>query len=268
MGGPLPRANTVANTLASASFVEPGSTGYSPADPREQSSVRLHAVSKTYREGAIETSALKHVSLSVPANSFTMLVGRSGSGKTTLLNIIGCIDQPSSGTVTIDGESIEAKSDYELTDFRARKIGFIFQNFNLVPVLTAYENVDLGLHRSSLGGKQRRAAVTEALDAVGLADRANHRPAQLSGGQKQRAAIARALVKRPAIVLADEPTANLDSETGAEIIALMRNMQRATGAAFVFSTHDKELIRQADHLFVLKDGMLERRSSVDGGAHS
>jgi putative ABC transport system ATP-binding protein len=185
-----------------------------------------------------------------------MIVGPSGSGKTTLLNLVGCIDTPTSGRLEVCGEDIGTLSDNALTDFRSRNIAFVFQNFNLFPVLTAYENVEYPLLLIGLSPAERRERTMALLESVGLADKKDHRPNQLSGGQKQRVAIARALVKKPALVLADEPTANLDSHSGAEIIALMREVQEKHAASFVFSTHDPQLISHADDTFVIRDGEL------------
>lgn len=219
--------------------------------------VRLLAVDKTYSAGSLEVAALKGVSLSIEQSRFSMLVGPSGSGKTTLLNLIGCIDVPSRGRVEVAGQAVGTLRDDALSDFRARTIGFIFQGFSLIPVLSAYENVEYPLMLTGVAASERRRMVEEMLEAVGLADQRNQRPQELSGGQKQRVAIARALVKQPRIVLADEPTANLDSGTGAQIIALMRRMQREQDVSFIFSTHDAHLISHADETFTLRDGRIE-----------
>lgn len=218
--------------------------------------VRLTNVAKTYQVGAVVVPALRGVSLSVGASRFSMILGPSGSGKTTLLHLIGCIDVPTGGELEIAGQRPALLRDNALSDFRADRIGFIFQSFSLVPVLSAFENVEYPLVLKGVPPAQRRAAVEEMLEAVGLADQRGQRPNQLSGGQKQRVAIARALVKQPQIVLADEPTANLDTETGAQIIALMRRMQREQRVSFIFSTHDPQLISHADEIFTLRDGQL------------
>jgi putative ABC transport system ATP-binding protein len=227
-----------------------------------QPAVRLTNVTKSYRAGRTEVRALRGISLSIPARRFTMVVGPSGSGKTTLLNLVGCIDAPTSGAVEIAGRPIARLSDDALSDFRARNIGFIFQGFSLIPVLSAYENVEYPLLLTGLAAAERRRATLGMLEAVGLADQARQRPNQLSGGQKQRVAIARALVKQPAIVLADEPTANLDSATGAAIIALMRRMQSDAHTTFIFSTHDAQLISHADEIFAIRDGVLAARETA------
>jgi putative ABC transport system ATP-binding protein len=218
--------------------------------------VRLRDIVKTYRAGAIEVEAVRGVSLAIAAQRFSMIVGPSGSGKTTLLNLIGCIDKPTRGTVEIARQDVGRLSDDAVSDFRARTIGFIFQGFSLLPVLSAYENVEYPLLLTGVPVRERRAMVEAMLEAVGLADQRGQRPNELSGGQKQRVAIARALVKHPAIVLADEPTANLDSETGAAIIRLMRKMQSEQKTTFIFSTHDPQLISHADQTFTLRDGSL------------
>jgi len=226
--------------------------------------VRLGDVTKTYQAGAVEVKALRGINLNIPPQRFTMIVGPSGSGKTTLLNLIGCIDSPSSGTVEISGQNIGGLSDNAISDFRARKVGFIFQSFSLIPVLTAYENVEYPLLLVGTPPRKRRETTLALLDAVGLTGQRKQRPNELSGGQKQRVAIARALVKEPEIVLADEPTANLDSETGATIIELMRRMQAEVKTTFIFSTHDPHLMSHADETFTIRDGLLVRH--LPGGA--
>ena len=217
---------------------------------------RLHGVTKTYTAGAVGVAAVHDVTLAIPAHRFSVIIGPSGSGKTTLLNLIGCIDTPTKGSVEVQGQRIADLSDDALSDFRARHIGFVFQTFNLIPVLTAYENVEYPLLRLGLAPARRRDLVFGMLEAVGLLERANQRPNQLSGGQKQRVAIARALVKAPAIVLADEPTANLDSHTGAAIIALMQRMQASSKTTFIISTHDSQLMSHAEDTFHIRDGAL------------
>ena len=225
--------------------------------------VRLQQVSKTYRIGAIAVPALRDVSLEIPYHRFSMVIGASGSGKTTLLNLIGCIDSPSEGTLQVCGQNMAALNDDATSEFRARNIGFIFQNFSLVPVLSAYENVEYPLLLIGTPPAERRERTLAMLDAVGLADQARQRPNELSGGQRQRVAIARALVKGPQVVLADEPTANLDSATGAAIIELMRRVQAQSRTTFIFATHDPQLISHADELFVIRDGkLIEHRTDA------
>jgi putative ABC transport system ATP-binding protein len=223
---------------------------------QDEAVVRLTAVTRTYRIGAVEVRAVRGISLSVAPQRFTMLIGPSGSGKTTLLNLIGCIDAASSGAVEIAGQNVARLSDNALSDFRARHVGFIFQGFSLIPVLTAYENIEYPLLLTGVPAQARRKATLEMLNAVGLHAQRNQRPNELSGGQKQRVAIARALVKRPDIVLADEPTANLDSETGASVIHLMRLMQAESRTTFIFASHDAQLISHADDIFTIRDGAI------------
>jgi putative ABC transport system ATP-binding protein len=225
--------------------------------------VSFDKVGKVYDDDGLRVTALDDVSFDIPRKRFAMIVGPSGSGKTTLLNLVGCIDTPTSGRLRVCGKDIGAMSDRELTDFRSENIAFVFQNFNLLPVLTAYENVEYPLLLLGEPAAQRRDKTMAMLESVGLADKHGHRPNQLSGGQKQRVAIARALVKGPAVVLADEPTANLDSHTGAEIIALMREVQDKHHASFVFSTHDPQLMSHADDTFVIRDGRLADRRSKE-----
>jgi putative ABC transport system ATP-binding protein len=224
----------------------------------------LTNVERVYRLDDLEVPVIRGVDLLVRPNHFTVLLGPSGSGKTTLLNMIGCIDRPTRGDVVIAGEHVNQLSDDALADFRARRIGFIFQNFNLLPVLSAYENVEYPLLLAGMAAKQRYERVSKLLEAVGLADKAKNLPGQLSGGQRQRVAIARALARRPKLVIADEPTANLDSKTGASILALMRRMQKRYEISFVFSSHDRDVIGAADDTIFLKDGLIRsirRRNS-------
>lgn len=229
--------------------------------PRAEPVVQFRSVSKTYRLGDVPVDALKSVSLGIPSQRFSMILGPSGSGKSTLLNLIGCLDRPTFGSIEIGGESVGSKSDDQLSEFRAHKIGFIFQNFNLIPVLSAYENVEYPLVLLGVAAAERKRRTLDMLASVGLAEHKDHRPNQLSGGQKQRVAIARALIKGPTLVLADEPTANLDSKTGAAIIELMRQVQHEHGATFVFSTHDPQLISHAEEVFSIRDGeLLEHRT--------
>jgi putative ABC transport system ATP-binding protein len=214
----------------------------------------LTGVDKGYRLDSVDVPVLRGIDLLVQPAQFTVLLGPSGSGKTTLLNLVGCIDRPDKGQVMVAGRDVGPLSDDELADFRARNIGFIFQNFNLLPVLSAFENIEYPMLLAGLAPKLRANRVLKLLKAVGLSDRANNRPGQLSGGQRQRVAIARALALRPKLVIADEPTANLDSRTGAEILSLMRHMQRRYGISFLFSSHDRAVIGAADDTFFLKDG--------------
>jgi len=225
--------------------------------------VRLRQVAKTYRSGAVDVAALKGISLEIPSDRFSVVIGASGSGKTTLLNLIGCIDAPTGGTVEVCGRNMAELDDDALSDFRARNIGFIFQTFSLVPVLSAYENIEYPLLLVGMPEAERRSRTLAMLEAVGLAGQARHRPNELSGGQRQRVAIARALVKGPQIVLADEPTANLDSGTGASIIELMRRVQQQSRTTFIFATHDPQLMSHADETYAIRDGELVDHRSGD-----
>ena len=227
--------------------------------------VSMRNVGKTYRLDAVDVPALADINLDIRQGRFTVLSGPSGSGKTTLLNLIGCIDQPDSGEIVVAGKPVQALSDDALSDFRARHIGFIFQNFNLLPVLTAFENVEYPLVLAGVPAAERRQRVTELLAAVGLSDRAGNRPGQLSGGQRQRVAIARALATSPQLVLADEPTANLDSHTGADIIALMRRLQQERNVTFVFSSHDPQVHAEADEVVYIRDGRIIGHEDRTGG---
>jgi putative ABC transport system ATP-binding protein len=218
--------------------------------------VVLKHVGKTYHLDAIDVPALVDINLEIRSNCFTVISGPSGSGKTTLLNLIGCIDRANQGEIVVAGQEVQKMSDDALSDFRARHLGFIFQNFNLLPVLSAYENIEYPLLLTKIPAAQRKQRVLALLDAVGLADRAQNRPGQLSGGQRQRVAIARALATEPKLVLADEPTANLDSHTGAAIIALMRKMQREHHVSFVFSSHDPQVQAEADDAIFIRDGRI------------
>jgi putative ABC transport system ATP-binding protein len=218
--------------------------------------VALRDVVKTYDDDGLKVTAINGITMDIPRKRFAMIVGPSGSGKTTLLNLIGCIDKPSAGTLEVAGEAVGRLSDNKITDFRAKNIAFIFQNFSLYPVLSAYENVEYPLLLIGMPAEQRRERAMGMLEAVGLADQAKQRPNQLSGGQKQRVAIARALVKHPEIVLADEPTANLDSQTGAQIIELMRKMQHEQEVSFIFASHDPQLISHAEETYIIRDGKL------------
>ncbi|OGI66366.1 MAG: ABC transporter [Candidatus Muproteobacteria bacterium RBG_16_60_9] len=217
-------------------------------------SVVLKQVSKTYRLDAIGVPALTDINLEIRASRFTVISGASGSGKTTLLNLIGCIDKPDGGEIVVAGQPVQRLSDDALSDFRARHIGFIFQNFNLLPVLTAYENVEYPLLLTRTPAAERKERVENLLAAVGLANKAGNRPGELSGGERQRVAIARALAPAPRLVLADEPTANLDSHTGQTILALMRQMQREHRVSFVISSHDPQVQAEADDAVKIRDG--------------
>jgi len=222
--------------------------------------VVLKGISKTYRLDSVDVPALVDINLVILPDRFTVISGPSGSGKTTLLNLIGCIDRPDQGSIMVGGRAVQAMEDDALSDFRAGQLGFVFQTFNLLPVLTAYENVEYPLILAGMAQAKRRARVDKLLDAVGLAAHARKRPGQLSGGQRQRVAIARALARKPQLVLADEPTANLDSKTGTEIIELMRSMQQQQHVSFIFSSHDPKILEAADDAVHIHDG---RITSID-----
>jgi putative ABC transport system ATP-binding protein len=220
--------------------------------------VRVQHVSKQYRLGDQTVTALHDVSLAIEEGVFLAIAGPSGSGKSTLLNLIGCIDTPTRGKVFIDGKDTSGKTPDQLADLRARTIGFIFQTFNLLPVLSAEENVEYPLLQfGELARDARRERVAHFLRIVGLSKFARHRPNELSGGQRQRVAIARALATHPRIVLADEPTANLDSKTGGGILELMKEINHSSRTTFVFSTHDKKVIAKADRLVRIEDGRIK-----------
>lgn len=219
--------------------------------------VELTDVVKDYPLGKVTVQALRHVSLTIDKGEFTVIAGPSGSGKTTLLNLIGCIDVATSGVVRVDGKSTGELSDRQLTALRLNSIGFIFQSFNLINVLDIRQNVEFPLLlQGNLSKEARTKRVEEMISKVGLTQYASQRPNELSGGQRQRVAIARALVTRPAIVLADEPTANLDSATGTQIIDLMRDINHADHTTFIFSTHDDNVMKRADRVVRILDGTL------------
>jgi putative ABC transport system ATP-binding protein len=226
--------------------------------------VSVQDVSKNYNLGTFVVHALRGISLDVEAGEFLAIAGPSGSGKTTLLNLIGCVDTPTGGNVAIAGQPTASMSERQLTRLRLHTIGFIFQSFNLVSVLSVLQNVELPLLlQRSAGAKERRERVRSLLDRVGIAEYANHRPNELSGGQRQRVAIARALVTRPQLVLADEPTANLDSVTGTNILDLMKELNRSEKTTFIFSTHDARVWSYASSVVRLADGKIVDRVSAE-----
>jgi putative ABC transport system ATP-binding protein len=227
--------------------------------------ISVRDVSKDYLLGKTRVHALRGVSLGVEKGEFLSIAGPSGSGKTTLLNLIGCVDTPTSGTVVVDGQDTRQLSERALTDLRLHRIGFIFQSFNLVAVLDVLQNVEFPLLlQGGLSARERSGRILGLLEAVGIREYARHRPSELSGGQRQRVAVARALVTRPALVLADEPTANLDSQTGQNIIDLMRDMNRKDGTTFVFSTHDPKVMAHASAIIRIADGQITAREAVNG----
>jgi len=221
--------------------------------------VELVDVKKRYQLGDTQVDALRGVTITIEKGEFLAIAGPSGAGKSTILNLIGCIDTPSDGRVLIDGTEVEHLSDTELTRYRRRKLGFIFQSFNLIPVLNVYENIEFPLLLANhLSRRERERTVMHFIEEVGLADRLRNKPNALSGGQRQRVALARALVNRPQIVLADEPTANLDSETGHRIVELMRSINELEKTTFIFSTHDEHIMEHARRIISLRDGLVTR----------
>jgi putative ABC transport system ATP-binding protein len=217
---------------------------------------KIEEVTRNYMVGKVETRALRGVNLSIENGEFTALVGPSGSGKTTLLQLIGCLDQPTSGKVYINGKDVSRLNRNQRADMRKGTIGFIFQFFALIPTLTAYENIEIPLLLLGEDAAKRRERVTQLLESVELADRGHHRPDQLSGGQQQRVAIARALATKPALVLADEPTANLDTANGKQIMEIMTRLNQETGVTFVFATHDPRVIKYARRVVTMRDGLI------------
>jgi putative ABC transport system ATP-binding protein len=232
--------------------------------------VKLINVKKVYPLGKLNVEAVKGVSISIDEGEFISIAGPSGSGKTTILNMIGCIDTPTEGIVEIDETNTSSLNDWDLTDLRHRAIGFIFQTFNLIPVLNVYENIEfpLLLGKERPPKKEKEDWINYLIEEVGLANWKTHRPNELSGGQMQRVAIARALVTKPKIVLADEPTANLDSVTGEAIIELMKTINRSQNTTFIFSTHDPSIVGIADHIIHLQDGLVVNEERRDGYASS
>lgn len=228
--------------------------------------VEVRDVSKVYPLGKVEVQAVKGVSFSIEKGDFISIAGPSGSGKSTILNMIGCIDVPTSGTVVVDGRETSGLKDKEITRLRHETIGFIFQSFNLIPVLNVYENIEfpLLLGKELLGKKERTEWIDFLIEEVGLSQWRTHRSNELSGGQRQRVAIARALVTKPRIVLADEPTANLDSATGEQIIELMKKINRQMETTFIFSTHDMKIVDIADHVIRLRDGQVQENYRKNG----
>jgi putative ABC transport system ATP-binding protein len=230
--------------------------------------VRLTDVKKTYPLGKTLVHAVKGVSFEIAKGDFISIAGPSGSGKSTILNMIGCIDTPTEGLVEIDGAETSSLNDAAITRLRHRTIGFIFQSFNLIPVLDVYENIEFPLliGETSISKHERRGWIDFLIDEVGLTPWKKHRSNELSGGQRQRVAIARALVAKPKIVLADEPTANLDSATGESIIELMKRMNGELGTTFIFSTHDQKIVDIADHVIRLQDGLVYENYRREGSA--
>ncbi|HTR82284.1 MAG TPA: ABC transporter ATP-binding protein [Bacteroidota bacterium] len=229
--------------------------------------IQLNGITKVYNQASIPVSALNGVDLRVEKLEFTAIVGPSGSGKTTLLNIIGGLDQPTSGTITIDGTDISSMKESSLVDFRLHHIGFVFQAYNLIPVLTAKENVEFIMLLQNIDKTEREARSIELLEAVGLKDRLDSRPSELSGGQQQRVAVARALASHPGFVLADEPTANLDSHSASSLLELMEDLNRKYEMTFVFATHDARVIQRAHRVVTIEDGKI-KSDVMSAGSHA
>ena len=229
-----------------------------------QWAVELNDVKKTYRTGPIEVSALRGVSLKIAPGEFVAAAGPSGSGKTTLLNIIGGLDRADSGEVRVAGQDLQLLSSGELAGLRLRRIGFVFQTYNLMPVLTALENAEFTLLLQGIPAHRRREKVHKLFAEIGLAGLEDRRPAELSGGQQQRVAVARAMVTEPALILADEPTANLDSATAIALLDVMQHLNRVTGTTFIFSTHDPQVMERAHRMIRLRDGQIVSDDMRDG----
>jgi putative ABC transport system ATP-binding protein len=223
--------------------------------------IKVKDVRKTYQMGLVEVHALAGISFNISRGEVVAIMGPSGAGKSTVMNILGCLDRPSSGEYILDGEQVATLNDDQLADIRNRKVGFVFQSFMLLPRQSALANVELPMRYAGVEGKERRERARQSLEAVGLGDRMHHRPTELSGGQQQRVAVARALVNDPAIIMADEPTGNLDSKSGKEIMELLQNLNRERGTTVILITHDPKISEQAQRIIQLKDGLL-----VENGA--
>jgi putative ABC transport system ATP-binding protein len=219
--------------------------------------VECNEVSKTYHQGRIEIHALKNINLTIAKGEFVAVAGPSGSGKTTLLNLVGGLDLVDAGSIVVDGHNIDQLSQSQLANLRLHKVGFVFQAYNLIPVLSAAENVEFVMLLQGIPAGDRRQRAEAILDDVGLAGKYDRRPAELSGGQQQRVAVARAIVSNPSIVLADEPTANLDSSTGNGLLEMMKQMNKEKNVTFIFSTHDKMVMDYARRLILIRDGSIE-----------
>ena len=226
--------------------------------------IETHDLGKTYNSSAVPVEAVKHVDLQIEKGEFTAIVGPSGSGKTTLLNMVGGLDEPTYGTIMVDGTNIEKLKSSEMVEYRLHHIGFVFQAYNLIPVFSALENVEFIMLLQGVPKAEREKRAKELLTAVGLGDRIDNRPSQLSGGQQQRVAVARALASHPSFVLADEPTANLDSESTGSLLDLMAKLNKDYEMTFVFSTHDARVIERARRIVTLEDGQIKSDETAKG----
>jgi len=218
--------------------------------------VEAKDITKVYQMGEIEVHALRGLSLNIAPGEILSIMGPSGSGKSTLMNILGCLDRPTSGEYSLNGESVASLDDDQLAEIRSKGVGFVFQSFNLLPRATALANVELPMRYAVLNGRNRKEVAKDALEAVGLGDRIHHRPNELSGGQMQRVAIARALVNNPSIIMADEPTGNLDTTSGDEIMSLLKNLNKERGTTLIIVTHDPEVADQTNRIISLRDGCI------------
>ncbi len=219
--------------------------------------LRTENLEKIYSDNGVPTVALRGINLTINKGDYIVIAGPSGSGKTTLLNLLGALDKPTEGKIFFEGDDLTQKSRKELSEFRLHKLGFVFQAYNLIPVLTAMENVEFSMMLTGIPEKERRRRTLELLDEFGIKELADKKPNEMSGGQQQRVAVARAIVNNPVVVLADEPTANLDSENGEKLLGMMKQMNKEKNITFIFSSHDKQVIDQAERLLILKDGALE-----------
>ncbi len=219
--------------------------------------IRTENLEKIYQDNGVPVHALKNINMTIDKGEYVVIAGPSGSGKTTLLNLLGALDKPTSGKIFFEGENLAEKKKKELSQLRLKKFGFIFQAYNLIPVLTALENIEFSMMLLNIPEKERKEKARKLMDELGIGDLANKRPNEMSGGQQQRVAVVRAIVNEPEIVFADEPTANLDSKTGDNLLTLMEKMNEEKNITFIFSSHDKQVIERAKRLVILKDGQIE-----------
>ncbi|MGD9050043.1 MAG: ABC transporter ATP-binding protein [Anaerolineae bacterium] len=224
--------------------------------------IQIENVSKTYQMGEVEVKALRGVGLSIDEGEFVSIMGPSGSGKSTLMNVLGCLDSPTAGSYRLNDQNVSDLSDAQLARFRNKEIGFVFQQFNLLPRTSALRQVELPLMYAGVGARERRQRAKAALEAVGLGDRLGHRPDELSGGQQQRVAIARALVTQPSIIMADEPTGNLDSKSGNEVLCIFQQLNQQ-GITIIFVTHDPEIVAYSQRVITIRDGLIEKDMAID-----